>query len=254
MTPCAFSVWRPEGTASGRWKTGGRFRPAYRAGRPRRSDAVREHRRFARARPGRLIEPGPDRVEPRCPHYTRDECGGCQLQHLALPAQQEARRAFVGDALRRLAHLEVSDPELEPSTKAFEYRTKLTLAAADGGRVVGLRRFDRPGEIFPLDRCHITIPELMTLWSELRALGALLPENPGPIGAAPGSSRWNARRRPSSGTSAWAGGERLHAELARRGQAGDHLVASREWRAEGSGGSGRGLSRHGFRAGPSRDG
>src|SRR5882724_8226934 len=69
--------------------------------------ALREHRRFARARPGRLLEQGPDRVEPRCPHYTQDECGGCQLQHLALPAQQDARRSFVGDALRRLARLDV---------------------------------------------------------------------------------------------------------------------------------------------------
>src|ERR671921_2320559 len=43
---------------------------------------LREHKRFARARIGRLLEPSPQRVEPRCPHYVVDECGGCQLQHL----------------------------------------------------------------------------------------------------------------------------------------------------------------------------
>jgi 23S rRNA (uracil1939-C5)-methyltransferase len=181
--------------------------------------AVREHRRFAHARPGRLVEPGPDRVEPRCPHYTRDECGGCQLQHLALPAQREARRAFVGDALRRLARREVSDPELEPSTKAFEYRTKLTLAATAGGRVTGLRRFDRPGEIFPLDHCHITVPELMAVWSELRALGSLLPTTLDKLVLRQdrhGGAHVVVR---DSGTAAWGGGGTLHAELARRGRA-----------------------------------
>ena len=137
--------------------------------------SLHEHRRFARARLGRLLEEGPDRIAPRCPHYTEDECGGCQLQHLSLPAQQAARRSFVGDALRRLARLDAADPELVPAAKAFEYRTKVTLAAAAGGRGIGLRRYDRPDEIFPLERCHITVPELMGLWGDLRSLGALLP-------------------------------------------------------------------------------
>lgn len=137
--------------------------------------SVREHRRFARARPGRLLESGPDRVEPRCPHYTEDECGGCQLQHLSLPAQQAARRSFVGDALRRLARLDVADPDLVPASKAFEYRTRLTLSASSGRGRIGLRRYDRPDEIFALERCHITRPELMALWRELRPLADILP-------------------------------------------------------------------------------
>jgi 23S rRNA (uracil1939-C5)-methyltransferase len=139
--------------------------------------AVREYRRFARARPGRLVESGPGRVEPRCPHYTADECGGCQLQHLARPEQETARRGFVGDALRRLARLDVADPELVPAERAFEYRTKLTLSSTRHGGVIGLRRYDRPSEIFALDRCHIAVPEIMRLWSGLRGVRSLLPEN-----------------------------------------------------------------------------
>ena len=104
--------------------------------------------RFARARLGRVLEPAPDRVEPRCPHYDRDECGGCQLQHLASGAQREARRGFVGDALRRLARRDVPSPPIVPAAKEFDYRTKLTLAV-DGRRpAIGLRRYDRPDEIF----------------------------------------------------------------------------------------------------------
>ena len=39
-------------------------------------------RRFARARIDRLIESSSERAAPPCPHYNKDDCGGCQLQHL----------------------------------------------------------------------------------------------------------------------------------------------------------------------------
>jgi 23S rRNA (uracil1939-C5)-methyltransferase len=91
---------------------------------------VREHRRFARARLGRLIEPSPDRAEPRCPHYIVDECGGCQLQHLGIAPQRAARRSFVGDALRRLGKRPVEDPPLVASSRDYDYRTKLTLSVS----------------------------------------------------------------------------------------------------------------------------
>ncbi|HEU4648870.1 MAG TPA: TRAM domain-containing protein, partial [Gemmatimonadales bacterium] len=58
---------------------------------------LRPAKRFVRAWVDQLLEPSPDRVEPRCPHYVADECGGCQLQHLAYGAQLTARRSFVGD-------------------------------------------------------------------------------------------------------------------------------------------------------------
>jgi len=135
---------------------------------------LRPSRRFARATLGRLLEPGPDRVTPRCPHYTDDECGGCQLQHLSYPAQLAARRGFAGDALRRLARLEVTDPEIEPAERQYGYRTKLTLAAA-GPRRIGLHPYGRPRRIFDLACCHIAAPPLMELWARLRELRSLLP-------------------------------------------------------------------------------
>jgi len=80
---------------------------------------VREHRRFARARVARVVEPAPERVGARCPHYVEDDCGGCQLQHIASSAQRAARRTFVGDALRRIAKLDVPDPESAEAAKAL---------------------------------------------------------------------------------------------------------------------------------------
>src|SRR5512140_988707 len=53
--------------------------------------ALRLHKRFARARIATVLEPGPDRVAPPCPHYVADDCGGCQLMHLSPDAQRAAK-------------------------------------------------------------------------------------------------------------------------------------------------------------------
>ena len=44
-----------------------------------------------------LLAPGPGRVTPRCAHAGR--CGGCSFQHVAYPAQLEAKRGLVREAL-----------------------------------------------------------------------------------------------------------------------------------------------------------
>ena len=56
-------------------------------------------KRFAR---GRIIsvKPGPDRVDPFCPHY--DQCGGCPWQAVPVAVQRESLRAEIS---RRLEHL-----------------------------------------------------------------------------------------------------------------------------------------------------
>jgi 23S rRNA (uracil1939-C5)-methyltransferase len=137
--------------------------------------SLRAHRRFARARVARVVEPGPDRVPPPCPHYVDDDCGGCQLQHLAPEAQREARRNFVGEALRRLARREVDDPEIVPASQDLEYRTKITLHVESRGGAIGLHPYGRPERVFELRRCLITVPELNRLWAVVQPLRHLLP-------------------------------------------------------------------------------
>jgi 23S rRNA (uracil1939-C5)-methyltransferase len=179
---------------------------------------VRLHRRFARARTHRLLERSPDRIEPSCPHYVGDDCGGCQLQHLNTAAQRSARRGFVGDALRRIAGLDVSDPEIVPAAQEFGYRTKITLAVGEGGRRIGLHPLDAPARVFELERCHITRDELMVLWTELRGFRSLLP--PALRQLVLRLDRDGGRHVllvVDAGADQWRGGETLAAALAARG-------------------------------------
>jgi 23S rRNA (uracil1939-C5)-methyltransferase len=139
--------------------------------------AMREHQRFARARLLRLLESSPHRVEPRCPHYVQDACGGCQLQHVDNATQLSTRRSLVGEAIRRIAKRDVADPPIIGADRVYGYRTKLTLHVEPGGRRIGLHRYGRAEQIFDLEWCHITVPELMEVWQAVRALRAFLPSN-----------------------------------------------------------------------------
>src|SRR5882762_768471 len=111
-------------------------------------------------------------------NYARDHCGGCQLQHLAYDAQLAAKRAIVGDALRRIGKFDVTDPELVEATEEWRYAAKITLAvkaSRGSGMTLGLQPYDRPNSVFPLADCHITDHRLMELWRELRQRLELLP-------------------------------------------------------------------------------
>jgi 23S rRNA (uracil1939-C5)-methyltransferase len=178
---------------------------------------LREYKRFVRARLTSVIEPSPHRVEPRCPHYVRDDCGGCQLQHIDYEAQLASRRSFVGDALRRIAKRDVADPPIVPADKPYEYRTKLTLHADRGGHRIGLRRYTSADTIFELEWCHITVPELMKVWQVLRKLRSFLPRTLEQLVLR--LDRQGGRHviiRVGEGE-VWPGGTRLQRELQRRG-------------------------------------
>lgn len=134
-------------------------------------------RRFARGTLQSLEVASPDRVDPPCPHYTGDRCGGCQIQHLSYSAQLRAKSAIVGDALRRIGGRSVENPHVEPSETQWRYRRKLTLhLRRDRGRwIAGLHPFDDPDAVFDLADCPITDERVLSVWAQLRSAFELLP-------------------------------------------------------------------------------
>jgi 23S rRNA (uracil1939-C5)-methyltransferase len=138
------------------------------------------HRSFARGEIAAIVRAGPARVKPPCPHYLQEHCGGCQLQQLAYDAQLEAKRAIVGDALRRIGKLDLPDPEIVEAIEEWRYRTCLRLTARwTAGQpdvpVVGLHPYAHPGLVFPLVDCHVADFRVMALWREVRQHLDLMP-------------------------------------------------------------------------------
>lgn len=79
-----------------------------------------------------ILEPGPGRVQPPCRFWNR--CGGCPLMHLDYPAQLEAKRQMVLDALQRIGRLEVGVLSITASPSTLHYRDRIQLHQ-DSGRV-----------------------------------------------------------------------------------------------------------------------
>lgn len=178
---------------------------------------VQLSKRFARAEVDAILEASADRAEPECPHYYRDQCGGCQLQHLAMPAQLAAKRSMVGQTLRRIGNLDVEDPEIEAAAQAWGYRNKVTLTVSEGARRIGFHRQGEAGSVFELERCLIAEPALMKLWEVVRDHRGLLPGETEQLvlrldGA--GGLHLTARVR---GQTVWQSAALLHVALVRRG-------------------------------------
>lgn len=133
---------------------------------------------FARGALRTIVTPSPVRVEPACPHYTRDRCGGCQLQHLTYDAQLEAKRTIIRDSLQRIGKRQVDLPDIDRSPKDWRYRTKLTLAMRRRGArwIAGLHPYDDPVHVFALADCPITDRRVVAAWREVMQADAHFPD------------------------------------------------------------------------------
>ena len=132
---------------------------------------VKEKARWARGEALKWIKEGPGRRDPPCPLYA--QCDGCSLQHMAYQEQLTCKSRLVGDALRRLGGLEVTDPEVVPSPAEIRYRNKMTftLRRLPGGRTVaGLRELGHRGRVLDIgEECLLPEEPLLEIWRDLRS-------------------------------------------------------------------------------------
>lgn len=133
---------------------------------------------FARGTLRSIVTASPVRIEPPCPHYTRDRCGGCQLQHMTYDSQLAAKQIIVRDSLQRIGKRHVDPPSIERSPKDWRYRTKLTLAIRRRGArwIAGLHPYDDPVHVFPLADCPITDRQVVAAWHEVMQADAYFPD------------------------------------------------------------------------------
>jgi len=148
--------------------------------------------RFWRADAVAVLQPSPDRVEAPCPYAGPGRCGGCDFQHVALPAQRVLKADVVREQLVRLGGVHPDDPllvgltvEPVPGDEAgLRWRTRVAYAATpDGGK--GMRRH-RSHEVLPVADCLIAAPDAVERISGDTRAGVVEPDVvAGPAGAAP---------------------------------------------------------------------
>lgn len=128
-------------------------------------------RRFARARLSRLVRPSPHRVAVPC--AVAEECGGCPLMGLAYPAQLDARRKLVVDALERIGGVRGAAGLVRPvrgMARPWEYRNKAQYPVArdaSGRLAIGFYR-RRSHEVVPALDCRVQHPTNVRLAAAAR--------------------------------------------------------------------------------------
>jgi 23S rRNA (uracil1939-C5)-methyltransferase len=126
-----------------------------------------------------------DRATPPCPHF--GPCGGCQLQHLAYPAQLRSKSSRLSTLLAA-TNLRLPEIQLHPSPPlAYRNRIRLTLGEINGQLRAGYIGAHQNGEpeddlnyceadrFLPITQCPIAAP---VLWRATEALLKLLNQQP----------------------------------------------------------------------------
>jgi 23S rRNA (uracil1939-C5)-methyltransferase len=104
-----------------------------------------------------VINPGPARIEPRCPHF--GVCGGCDFMHLDYNAQIQAKAAMIEDALRRIGRFhEWPAVSVMPSSEPFGSRIRAVWRPSPDGGAGYFRR--ESNEVIDIDVCPILEPGL----------------------------------------------------------------------------------------------
>jgi 23S rRNA (uracil1939-C5)-methyltransferase len=133
-------------------------------------EIVEDKGRYARARLLEVVQPSPDRVEPRCSHF--GVCGGCQWQHVAYEAQLRFKGEILRDQLERIGG--ISKPPVKPSLPAHDpwfYRNNVQFHLDEEGHL-GFLIF-RGWEVVPIEVCHIIHPFIDEVF---RALDLAFPQ------------------------------------------------------------------------------
>jgi len=131
-------------------------------------EEVRRAKGVTHARPLRILQPSPRRVDPPCPYFGR--CGGCHYQHLEPELQSKTKQEILRETLRRLGGIDWKADIPLHSGPPWNYRNQAQFKVAQypGGRVE-LGFFEAQSHrVFPVDACLIVSPRVNAVLEELR--------------------------------------------------------------------------------------
>ena len=129
-----------------------------------RIQLVEEKRGYARAELLEIIQPAPERIAARCPHF--GICGGCHYQHLTYASQLEIKTGILRDQLTRIG--QIANPPIQPilpCPNPWNYRNHVQFHIHPAGSL----GFQAPNSnrIVPIRECHLPEESLNELWPQL---------------------------------------------------------------------------------------
>jgi 23S rRNA (uracil1939-C5)-methyltransferase len=131
-------------------------------------EEVRTTKGVVHARPLRILQAAPQRIEPPCPYFGR--CGGCHYQHLSPQLQSASKREILRETLRRLGRIDWEGDIPVRAGPPWSYRNQaqFKLARQAGGQVEMGFFEPQSHRVFPVDSCLILSPRLNAVLGALR--------------------------------------------------------------------------------------
>jgi 23S rRNA (uracil1939-C5)-methyltransferase len=116
--------------------------------------------RYAHAKLLEVLQPAPERVEPRCIHF--GPCGGCHYQHAGYGAQLGYKTAIIRDQLERIGRLKQPNVKaILPNPEPWYYGMETNLNPAPEGGLGYWSPSQR--QVMPISECHIIHESLPAL-------------------------------------------------------------------------------------------
>lgn len=146
-----------DGEGIGRYEGFTVFVPGSAPGDTIRAHVVSVQKNYARALLQAVINCSPSRVAPLCEHY--DECGGCQLQHIAYDEQLVLKHKQVENVLQRIGGLDITVHPVIGMPDPWRYRNKAQVPVGMDGKALRAGFYEkRSHRIVDVTCCAIQHP------------------------------------------------------------------------------------------------
>jgi 23S rRNA (uracil1939-C5)-methyltransferase len=143
------------------------------------AEIIEDKPSFIEAKLSNVLEASPQREEPPCPYFR--VCGGCDLQHLNINAQRDAKLKMVEDTLRIQGRLAPAKGVLPAGSElaGFNYRRRITLHLDSSGEL----GFYRPqsGVVVGIEACMLAVERINRCFSAVRSAARAAAQSVGGI-------------------------------------------------------------------------
>ena len=133
-------------------------------------EIIKRKRKFATGKLVELLEPSPQRVEPRCEYFGR--CGGCKWQYLTYEDQLKFKKQQVAEALTHIGKVhDVPVNDIIGMESPWYYRNKMEFTFGteeDEGIILGQHYAGRWDKLIDLQNCYLQSEDCVEIFNLCR--------------------------------------------------------------------------------------